>query len=114
MPPRLIIFVRNTNIDMNEIIAERRMLLENKDGERKLITIRIGKPYPVSGSEWACPVALDGLYKDLHDQHGIDSLQSLNLAMRLAQQLLSNLEEDGGHFFFEEGTGPIAVSEIFK
>jgi len=99
---------------MNEIIAERKMLFENKNGERKSITIRIGKPYPVSNSEWACPVALDGLYKNLGDQYGIDSLQSLNLAMRLAQQLLSGLEEDGGHFFFEEGTGPIAVSEIFR
>jgi len=99
---------------MNEIIAERTMVFENKSGERKSITIRIGKPYPVSNSEWACPVALDGLYKNLADQYGIDSLQSLNLAMSLAQQLLSSLEEDGGHFFFEERTGPIAVSEIFK
>jgi hypothetical protein len=99
---------------MNGSIAERKMIFENKDGKRKSITIRIGKPYPISDSEWACPVALDGLYKNLADQYGIDSLQSLNLAMRLAQQLLSNLEEDGGHFFLEEGAGPIAVSEIFK
>jgi hypothetical protein len=99
---------------MNETIAERKMIFENKNDERKSITIRIGKPYRVSNSEWACPVALDGLYKNLADQYGIDSLQSLNLAMRLAQQLLSNLEEDGGHFFFEEGTSPIAVSEIFR
>jgi hypothetical protein len=99
---------------MKEIIAERKMVFENKDGERKSITIRIGKPYPVSDSEWACPVALEGLYKNLADQYGIDSLQSLILAMRLAQQLLSNFEEDGGHFFFEEETDPIAVSDIFK
>ena len=99
---------------MNETIAERKMIFENKDGEKKSITIRIGKPYPISDSEWACPVALEGVYKTLADQHGVDSLQSLNLAIRLAQQLLSYLEEDGGHFFFEEGTGPIAVSEIFK
>jgi hypothetical protein len=99
---------------MNETIAERKMIFENKNGERKPITIRIGKPYPISDSEWACPVALDGLYKSLADQHGVDSLQSLNLAIRLAQQLLSYLEEEGGHFFFEEGAGPIAVSEIFK
>ena len=90
------------------------MVFENKDAERKLITIQIGKPYPISGSEWACPVALDGLYKDLHDQHGIDSLQSLNLAIRLAQQLLSYLEEDGGRFFLEEGSTPISVAEMFK
>ncbi len=90
------------------------MIFENKSGARKPITIRIGKPYSINDSEWACPVALDGLYKNLTDQHGVDSLQSLNLAMRLVQQLLSHLEEEGGHFFFEEGTGPIAVSEIFK
>jgi hypothetical protein len=36
------------------------------------------------------------------------------LAISLARQLLLGFEEDGGHFFFEEGTDPIAVSEIFK
>ena len=106
--------VRNTLINMNETIADRTMIFEDKNGERKSITIRIGKPYPVSDSEWACPVALDGLYKDLHDQYGIDSLQSLNLAIRLARQLLSYLEEDGGRFFLEEGSAPVAVADIFK
>ncbi len=106
--------VRNANLDMKEIVAEREVVFENKDGERKLITIRIGKPYPISGSEWACPVALDGLYKGLHDQYGIDSLQSLNLAIHLARQLLSYLEEDGGCFFLEEGSAQIAVADIFK
>jgi hypothetical protein len=99
---------------MNEVIAQRKMVFENKNGERKSITIRIGKPYPVSDSEWACPVALDGFYENLRDVHGIDSLQSLSLAISLARQLLLGFEEDGGHFFFEEGTDPIAVSEIFK
>jgi hypothetical protein len=99
---------------MNEIIAERTMIFENKNGARKSITIRIGKPYPVSDSEWACPVALDGLYSNLHDQYGIDSLQSLNLAVSLTRQLLLGLEEDGGRFFFEEGSAPIGVAEIFK
>jgi hypothetical protein len=99
---------------MNETIAERKIVFENKSGERKSITIRIGKPYAVGDSEWACPVALDGLYKDLHDQHGIDSLQSLNLAIGLARQLLSYLEEEGGRFFLEEGSAPIAVAEMFK
>jgi hypothetical protein len=99
---------------MKEIIAERKMVYENKDGERKSITIRIGKPYPVRDSEWACPVALDGLYKNLADQYGIDSLQSLNLAIRLARQLLLGLEEEGGRFFLEEGATPIAVAQMFK
>jgi hypothetical protein len=45
---------------MNEIIAERTMVFENKSGERKSITIRIGKPYPVNNSEWHALLPLHG------------------------------------------------------
>ena len=99
---------------MDDIIAERTMLFKSKNGDTTSVNIRIGKPYPVGDLEWACPVRLDGLYNNLAAQSGIDSLQSLNLAIRLANDLLLGLEEDGGTFFFEDGAGPIRVSEIFK
>jgi hypothetical protein len=68
------------------------------DASRGPFTIRVclGHPYEVSGDEWACPVALEGLYPRLMDQHGIDAFQSLMLAQKLARTLLLAFVEDGG------------------
>ena len=68
------------------------------DASRGPFTIRVclGHPYEVGGDEWACPVALEGLYPRLMDQHGIDAFQSLMLAQKLARTLLLAFVEDGG------------------
>jgi hypothetical protein len=57
-----------------EVIAERALVCEGANGKRTLVTLRIGRPYRSGDIDWACPVALAGLYKRLADQHGIDSL----------------------------------------
>ena len=77
-------------------IATRELLAV--DASRGPFTIRVclGHPYEVSGDEWACPVALEGLYPRLMDQHGIDAFQSLMLAQKLARTLLLAFVEDGG------------------
>lgn len=99
---------------MKEIVAERKLICAKRDGERKSIRILIGKPYPISNTEWACPVAFEGVYKQLSDVHGVDSFQVLNLAIALTKQLLSSIEEDGFKFYFEDDTGPIGFDEIFR
>jgi hypothetical protein len=103
-----------TMFEMKEIIAERRLICATKDGERKPITIRIAKLYLVSDTEWACSMALEGLYKRLLDVHAVDSFQALNLAIASTKKLLSSIEEDGGHFYFEDDNWPIGFDEIFR
>jgi hypothetical protein len=61
-------------------------LLGEQNGSRFEIVIEIGQPYRCSDSpeEWACPIALRGLYAELRDMHGGDAFQALCLAVRLA------------------------------
>ena len=73
------------------------------------ISVEIGVPYRVAGTEWACSVSVRPLHERLHDQYGEGSFQALLLAMRLALDLLKNytekdgalLDEDGGSFPFD-------------
>jgi hypothetical protein len=65
-------------------------------GEAFVIEMAVGAPYRCETGEWACPIALGGLYDRLADIHGEDSFQALCLAIRLAQDLLWDFREKGG------------------
>jgi hypothetical protein len=69
------------------------------------ITVEIGLPYQVGNDphEWACPVVVEPLYKNLHDAHGGDALQSLCLAISLAIDLLTSFKSDGGKLLSDNG-----------
>jgi len=71
------------------------------DGQRLAITLEIGTPYHRETSEWACPVALVGLYEQLSDACGDDSFQALCMAVSLAQDLLQDFQEKGGALLIE-------------
>lgn len=80
---------------MTEIatIAERKLLVQQPNGEKKEVIVKIGAPYWVTqGEEAACPVAIEGLYEKLPDVHGVDPYQALELAMQLTQTLLVSSE----------------------
>ena len=77
-------------------IASRELFAEDASRGQFSIRVCVGHPYQVSTDEWACPVALEGLYSRLSDQHGVDAFQSLMLAQRLARTLLLGFVEDGG------------------
>lgn len=76
-----------------------------RNGRRFEIAIDIGQPYRCGDSpeEWACPVALRGLYDRLHDAHGNDALQALCLAISLALDLLSAFKDEGGKLLYADG-----------
>lgn len=76
-------------MNRTDILAERGLILEQKDRTKKNITVRLGKPYwVVEGREAACPVAIQGLYDNLADVHGVDLYQALELAVQLVNTLL--------------------------
>jgi hypothetical protein len=83
---------------MNSLIAHSTIFGQRQGEERFEIIVEIGTPYLCGDDpeEWACPVAVRPLYKRLHDAHGGDSLQSLCLAIALAQDLLQGFREKGG------------------
>lgn len=69
------------------------------------INVQVGPPYQVDDEphEWACPVSMVPLYKNLRDAHANDSLQALCLALSLALDLLSGFRDKGGELFYESG-----------
>lgn len=71
-------------------IAERKLLVQQPNGEKKEIIVKIGTPYWVTeGEEAACPVAIEGLHGKLPDVHGVDPYQALELAIQLTQTLVA-------------------------
>jgi Domain of unknown function (DUF6968) len=99
---------------MTEFIAEREMKAIAPDGKQFTITARIGRPYKITEEEWACPVALDGLYGSLADQHGVDSWQALKLAYSLAVGLLGSFVEKGGKLFLWPNEGAVTPEELHE
>ncbi|MGD9008125.1 MAG: hypothetical protein PVG41_09395 [Desulfobacteraceae bacterium] len=90
---------------MNDIIAFTSVFGQRPGEESFEIKIEIGTPYRCGDDpeEWACPVAVRPLHKNLRDAHGSDSFQSLCLAISLAQNLLQDFREKGGSLTHENG-----------
>jgi len=98
---------------MNENIAERKLFSISPDGQKKILKITIGKPYQVDDVSWACSVNIEGLYKKLKDQVGIDSWQALSLAIALVRQLLGYYVEDGAKLYWEDGGEGVSLDDLF-
>ena len=96
-----------------EIIAERDLIGINPDGSRFTIMLKIGKPYTIDNSEWACPVGAIGLYKRLRDIQGSDSFQALMRAIEFLRQLLEYFIDDGGSLLSVDDETPVEISDIF-
>jgi len=84
------------------VIAETSMIMRDKDGKKREIHIKIGRPYRVSHGEAACPLTIDGLYGKLSDIRGVDTFQALSLAMKMVQLTLKAWEEKGAVFLISE------------
>jgi hypothetical protein len=74
-------------------IGVRKLLLERKsDGARRVVTLRVGRPYWIKKNvEAACDVEAKGLFSDRRAIHGVDTLQALELAAGFMTVLLKGL-----------------------
>jgi hypothetical protein len=95
-------------------VASRNLVAVHPDKGELPVHIDIGMPYKCGPNEWACPVALDGLYDNLRDQHGADSFQSLMLAQNLARTLLNDFVEKGGRLLDAPGGASVNVELLFS
>ena len=94
-------------------IATRELAAEDASRGQFTICVCVGHPYQISADEWACPVAVEGLYSRLSDQHGVDAFQSLMLAQRLGRTLLLGFVEDGGTLHDSYGGSAVSVQDLF-
>ena len=99
---------------MKTIIAQREFIAVDSNDRKFSIVIKIGKPYLYGDNQgWACPVALEGLHKKLGDIRGVDSYQSLALAVKFVKMLLEHFIEKGCRLFFlEDDDSPINIDDL--
>ena len=77
------------------------------NGERIVIQFEVGRPYlrgKHGADDWACPLSLTPLYRNLADSGSNDPVHALCLAISLALQLLGGFREDGGRLEYDDGT----------
>src|SRR6202043_3898366 len=77
------------------------------EGEAFTIELEVGTPRQRDTNEWACPVALRGLYDRLADACGENSFQALCLAISLAQDLLQGFRDKGGKLLMDAEDFPL-------
>jgi uncharacterized protein DUF6968 len=99
---------------VTEYIAEERLTALDRAGRRIEVTAAVGRPYPVSRDEWACPVSLAGLQERLPDVHGASSLQALCLAASVVRQLLTYFVRDGGALRHQDGQHAFDIAACFS
>ena len=77
-------------------VAAREFLLGFRNGRKKRVRARVGKPYRVSTGEWACPVEIRGFESRYPDISGGDSMQALCLATSLIRMRFEDFLSKGG------------------
>ena len=90
-----------------DTVASTKFTGVRSNGERILIQLDIGKPYlrgKHGTDDWACPVSLTPLHRNLADIASNDPVHALCLAISLALQLLGAFREDGGRLEYDDGT----------
>lgn len=87
-----------------DVIASTALPYLPAQGEPQAFRIEIGRPFRVTEGEWACPVALPGLYSELSPLQGEDAVQALSLAMDLVRRLLESCWERKCRFQFADGS----------
>ena len=99
---------------MTDVVATTTIDCVKSSGEHIQVIIEIGRPYNVSEGEWACPVAMRGLYNRLPDIRGVDSLQALCQSASLVRLLLTGFIEDGGKIFYLNSDSEYDLDSTFS
>ncbi len=97
---------------MNEV-AERKLVFEDSRGNRFIVRSAIGVPVKISSHDYTCKVILDGFLENLEEIHGVDSIQSLSLALKFQKQLLENFRSSGGKIFIEDGSSEVDLGSYY-
>ena len=94
---------------MNDPILQSDFVCVLPSGERRALTVLIGRPYQASSGEWWCPLALKGLTGERKGAAGEDALQSLCLALRFVISEMDRFIQTGGQILDREGRDPLPL-----
>ncbi len=86
-----------------QIIASRRLMFKNDEGECKLFDITISRPYMVDAVEYRCEIFSDNIiFKGIKKPFGMDSIDCLDYAIQHIDIFLSEFPE--GTIFWPDGS----------
>ena len=73
----------------------RRVYHSRSDGDRlRKVTVEIGTPAAVPGSDWGCRVRIRGLSNDVdRTVFGVDSVQALSIALMYSGMMVTSSRE---------------------
>ena len=93
---------------VGEIIASRMLYLIDEHGNKRPVSVFVGKPQPSqSDPGYECPFQIIGLgNQNAHVGHGRDSIQALKTALILLGASLRQLNEEVGGRLVWEGGAP--------
>jgi len=98
----------------DSLIASRSFRASHPSRGTFTIVLGIAAPIPLPDGDWSCESRLDGLYKKLAPQHGIDSWQALMLSQNLARTLLTGFLDDGGSIESLDGKSITDIDSLFR
>ena len=91
---------------VGEIIASRMLYLIDESGNKRPVSVFVGKPQPsLSDGGYECPFQIIGIgSQSTHVGHGRDSIQALKTTLILLGAKLQHLNEElGGRLVWEGG-----------
>jgi len=94
--------------------ATRELTGVDSTGREFPVKLAIGQPYR-EGTEWRCPVLLEGFLSIQPRPVGVDSFQALMLAQRFVRQYLTAfVEERGGRLLDSPGGNSVSIEALFE
>jgi hypothetical protein len=97
-----------------EAIAECEIECVFPDGSRRIVHLRIGRPFPAPDMDWGCRVAASGLHEIPGPLYGVDSWQALLLAQRFLEAIMQGAVDDGVTLHWPPGDSrSLTVRELF-
>ena len=94
-------------------LASRTLVAIDSSRRQFNVQLEIGTPYRCAENDWACAVAIDGLFQYLWDQHGVDAFQALIVAQTYARTLLTDFVAQGGQLLNVVDGAPLDVDQLF-
>jgi hypothetical protein len=91
------------NVDIGDVIAERRLTFQPPDGASQDVRVRIGRPVldtSAAHQTWICPFQIDGIGSSkTRGVFGADAMQALLLAIHtIPVELAVYIRDSGGQF----------------
>lgn len=100
--------------EIENIIAESKMLFKKADGEVINCRVVIGKPYVHEKYDYACPINIEGFPDSkVRTLYGMDTLDALSKAYSILHTLFCVYQRDG-QFFYHEVDGMVCETILPK